>query len=234
MKTISLFAAMLLPFCSMHATDRDVPKLTLSASATILKPSDELQLKIGVVTLGKTANEALSENSDKMQNIIANLGMIDITSDDYETSNFSIHPTYTPRPKDPPEDWQPSINGYEVTNTLLIHTPKLNMAGKIIDTANQAGANNISDIRFGLHNSREYWTEALSAAGMNAVQDAQAIANATGVRLARVLSISLNNTQVHSPQINFMAMAKCSAPSTPIEPGDVSITANVTLIYEIE
>ena len=108
------------------------------------------------------------------------------------------------------------------------------MAGKIIDTANQAGANNISDIRFGLHNSREYWTEALSAAGTNAVQDAQAIANATGVRLARVLSITLNNTQVHSPQINFMAMAKCSTPSTPIEPGDVSITANVTLIYEIE
>lgn len=188
-----------------------------------------------MVTLGFTAEEALAENSTKMQNVIENLEAINLNKDDYETSHFSINPTYTPYPKNPPENWKPSINGYEVTNTILIHTSKLDMAGKIIDMANKAGANSITDIRFGLHNSRDYWTEALSAAGANAVKDAQTIAQATGVQLVRVLSISLNHTQVNSPQLNMACIAKAGAagPTPPIEPGEVSITANVTIIYEI-
>lgn len=230
MKLIPLFLAALL---SLEAFNEDIPKLTLSASATIFKPSDELQMKIGVVTLGKTAEEALKENSYKMRNVISNLRFVQLTQEDYETSHFSINPTYTPYPKNPPEDWKPSINGYEVTNTILIHTPKLDVAGRIIDLANQAGANSITDIRFSLRNSRDYWTEALAAAGSNAVKDAQAIAEATGVRLGRVLSVTLNHTQVNSPQMSLTCMAKREL-SPPIEAGEVSITANVTLIYEIQ
>jgi uncharacterized protein len=225
----------ILPMLSIQAGQhQDVPKLTLSASATIEKPSDELQMRIGVVNLGQNAQEALAENSSKMHQVIDNLHRIGLTKEDYETSQFSINPTYTPYPKDPPENWKPSINGYEVTNTVLIHTPLLDMAGQIIDVANEAGANSITDIRFGIHNARDYWSEALAAAGANGVQDAQAIASATGVKLVRVLSISLNHTQVHAPQLNLAAMAKTRDRAPPIEPGDVSITANVTLIYEIK
>lgn len=231
MKRIAFF--LLFPFLVLQASNLEVPKLTLSASATIAKPSDELQLKIGVITLGETAEEALAENSFKMENVIAHLEAIDLTKGDYETSHFSINPTYTPYPKNPPENWKPSINGYEVTNTILIHTPKLDLAGKIIDRANRAGANSITEIHFGLHNSRDYWTEALSAAGANAIRDAQTIAQATGVRLVRVLSISLNQTQIHSPHLSVACFAKAgNAP--PIEPGEVSLTANVSLVYEID
>ncbi len=234
MKLIPILLAALLPFLSADAVSQDVPKLTLSASATIMKPSDELQLKIGVVTLGMTAEEALAENNYKMQGVVANLESLNLTKGDYETSHFSINPTYTPYPKNPPENWKPSINGYEVTNTILIHTPKLDMAGKIIDMSNRAGANSITDIKFGLRNSRDYWTEALAAAGSNAVKDAQAIAGSTGVRLGRVLSITLNHTQVSSPHLNIASFARSAEAAPPIEPGEVSITANVTLIYEIE
>ena len=212
---------------------QELPKLTLSASATISKPADELQMKIGVVTLGETAEEALSENSAKMRGVIGNLEEIGLGTDDYETSQFSINPTYTPPPQNPPQSWRPSINGYEVANSILIHTDQLDLAGLIIDVANQAGANSIADIRFGLRCPRDYWTEALMAAGANAVSDAQAIAQATGVRLVRVLSIALNHTQVRAPQLHLANFAKTSG-AAPIEPGDVSIEATVSLVYEIQ
>lgn len=230
MKIFLLFVSVLLPI--LGTCSQDVPKLTLTATAAIQKPSDELQMKIGVITLAKTAEEALLENSTKMQNVIANLEQLNLTGPDYETSHFSINPTYTVCPPNPPHDWKASINGYEVTNTLLIHTPKLDMAGKIIDLANQAGANSITDIRFGLRSPRDYWTEVLAAAGANAVQDAQAIAKSTGVQLVRVLSITLNHTQVHSPQLHI-ATSNRGGSAPPIEPGEVSLTANVTVIYEI-
>jgi hypothetical protein len=227
MKKLFLLLSALFPLFS------DIPTLTLSANAAIHKPSDELQMKIGVVTLATTAESALFENSTKMQDVIENLNLTGLTTDDYETSHFSINPTYTPYPLNPPLDWKPSINGYEVTNTILIHTPKLNLAGKIIDVAHRSGANSITEVRFALRNPRDYWTEALTAAGANAVKDAQAIASATGVRLVRVRSISLNHTHVSAPQLNIACIdSRGSAP--PIEPGEVSITANVTLVYEID
>lgn len=236
MKIVSFLLGALLPLLSLQASHQEASKLTLTASATIEKPSNELQMKIGVITLGTYADETVATNSEKMQAVIESLLWLGLTKEDYETSHFSINPTYTPYPKDPPENWKPSINGYEVSNTILIHTPKLDIAGRIIDAANDAGANSITDIHFGLHDVREYWTEALAAAGKNAVGDARAIAEATGVKLVRVLSIALNHTQVHSPQLNVATMGKARLAHAPlpIEPGDVSITANVTLIYEIE
>ncbi len=233
MKKAVYFFCLLLS-ASLYASSLEVPKLTLNASATIWKPADELQLKIGIVTLHTTAEQALFENSSKMNAVINHIEAAGLTKEDYETSNFSIHPTYTPTPHHPPHDWKPSINGYEVTNTLLIHTDKLNLIGKIIDLANGAGANQISDIRFGLKNPRQYWAEALSAAGSNAVHDAETIAASTGVRLVRVLSISLHNTQVHGRELSMACMAKaCGAQPTPIEPSDVSIVAHVSVVYEI-
>lgn len=234
MKRLICLLAIILPILSF-ASSAESSKLTLSASATIWKPADELQMKIGVVTLGSSAESALAENSEKMNQVIANLKTVGLETDDYETNHFSIHPTYTPTPKYPPEDWKPSINGYEVSNSILIHTPKLELAGKIIDEASQAGANKISDIQFGLHQSRDYWTEALTAAGHNAVNDAQALADATGVRIVRVLSINLNHAQVRPMALDAACFSKgggCSAP--PIEPGEVSLEANVTLICEIK
>lgn len=230
------FFAAFIPLCALDAREQDIPKLTLSASATISKPADELQLKIGIVTLGLTAEEALQENSGKMREVIANLERIGFISDDYETTQFSIKPTYTPTPQNPPADWRPSINGYEVTNAILIHTKKIDWAGPIIDVANRAGANSITDIRFGLSSSRDYWAEAISAAGANAVSDAKAIAKATGVQLVRVLSISLNHTQVKSPQLNLACLAKHASleSSPPIEAGEVALEANVTIVYEIK
>jgi uncharacterized protein len=227
--------ALALPIASYADAASECPKLKLSAQATICKPSDELQLTIGVVNYGDTAEITLAENSSRMQSVIASLEAAGLTDDEYETGQFSIQPTYTPYPKEPPINWKPSINGYEVNNSIIIHTEKLDMAGKFIDVANKAGANSISDIRFGLHNPRDYWSEALGAAAANAISDAQAIASAARVNLVRILSITLDNTNVVSPQVNaaYLAKAMISDSAPPIEPGEVSITANVTLVYEI-
>lgn len=231
---ISVFAFLLssVNFATAEA-ETDIPKLTLSAQATIDKPADELHLKIGVINLNETAEVALAENSAKMQKVMADLEAAGLTKKDYETGQFSIHPTYTPYPSNPPYDWKPSINGYEVSNTINIHTDKLDSAGKIIDVANKAGANSINDVHFGLHNPRLYWSEALSAATAHAISDAQSIAAAANVSLVRILSITLNTANVCSPPIDTAFFAKGAGSTPAIEPGDVHITASVTLVYEI-
>ena len=229
-----LFFFSTFPFAN-YAACPEIPKLTLSAQAILHKPADELQLKVGVVTLGDTAESTVAENSAKMQAVIDSLEAAGLCSDDYETGLFSIHPTFTPYPKNPPQDSKPSINGYEVSNSINIHTDKLDMAGKLIDVANKAGANSISDIRFGLKDPREYRTEAIHEAAAHAASDAQTLAMATQVRLVRVLSISLDNTQVNTPKVSaaYVAKAMNGEASLPIEPGEVTITVSVSLVCEI-
>lgn len=221
---------------SLCAALCDVPHMTLSASASIKKPADELQLKIAVISHAENAEEALSKNSSSMRSIIDEIQAIGIDSEEYETSQFSINPTYTPYPQNPPAHWRPTINGYEVNNTLCIHTCKLDLIGAVIDVATQAGASSVTDIRFGLKDPRSYYNEALELAGARAIQEAQILARATGVRLRRVLSINVNQMRINSPQIPMACFAKaaCNDSSPPIEAGDLSIEAAVNLIYEIE
>lgn len=219
-------------FSGLH----DVPHITLNASANIKKPADELQFKIACVSHSEDAETALEKNSQHMHEIIYQLKSLGLDSDEYETAQFSINPTYTPYPQHPPANWRPSINGYEVNNTIFVHTTQLEIVGSIIDAATKAGASSITDIRFGLKDPRQYYNEALSLAGANAIKDAQVIAKATGVKLKRVLSINLSQMRVNSPQVHMACFAKAANmdQAPPIEAGDLSIEAHVNLVYEIE
>lgn len=232
---LSILAAAIPGFCTLPETFHNLPNITLNAQAIIRKPADELRLTIGVVNLGENAEAALAENSAKMESVINSLETAGLLKSEFETGHFSIHPSYTPYPRDPPPNWKPSINGYEVSNTISIKTDKLTEAGKLIDAANKAGANSIENIHFGLRDPRTYWNEAIGAAVANAISDAKVIANAANVKLGRLISVSLDSNNAISPRSNNLYFAKTMAAeiAPPIEPGEVNISANVTIIYEI-
>jgi len=208
-------------------------KLTLNALGTVVKPADELKMNIGIVTISEKAGPSLEDNSVRVAAVVKNLESAGLSRSDFETGNFTIHPTFTPMPKDPPPDWQPSINGYEVRNNIIIHTDKLDLAGKLIDAANKAGANSIDNMHFVLRDPRGYWSDAIKTATLNAIGDASVMALAAQVKLGRILSIVLENVNEINPRPNVF-MAKASNYQSPtIEPGEVTITANVTVTYEI-
>lgn len=222
---------------SIFANDEQslVPKITLSAQALIFKPADELQITIGVIEQGDDAESVLAANSGKMQAVITSLEAIGLTKEDYQTGRFNIHPTYTPYPKDPPPNWKQTINGYEVTNNIAVKTDKIFLAGKMIDAANKAGANSIENIHFSLRDARSYWHEAISKATTNAINDANVIAQAAGVKLGRLISVTLDNTNTINPRSNNIYFAKSMGNESlpPIEAGNVSISASVSIVYEI-
>lgn len=235
MKKLFVLCFLALPLLIQAKTNTPpIPTITLSAQGTIYRPADELQMNIGVITYKETAQEALDENSLKMNTVIESLKSSGLTNKDYETGHFSINPTYTPYPKNPPEDWKQSINGYEASNTILIRTSNINLAGKIIDAANQAGANNINAINFVLHDPRTYWDEAITLAVENAMNDAQTIAKAANLNLVRILSISLEGNNQIAPKSGAFSAKIMDYSSTPaIEAGEVTIKASVNVIYEI-
>lgn len=223
-------------FCTTSLFADEIPKLSLNGQAVLYKPADQMKLTIGLTTIGKDAETALKENSEKMQKIINELLSSGLTKSEYQTGQFSIHPTFTPYPKNPPTDWKPSINGYEVTNTIQVKTEKIHQIGALIDAASRAGANKIEDIQATLKDESNFWAEAIALATKSAIEYSQVMAEAANVKLLRLLSISLNETHVRppppQPMANMLYKAAAEA-STPIEPGNIEIKAHVTVVYEI-
>ena len=213
-----------------------IPMLTVTGEAALEKPADQLHISLAVVSNNPEAAKAVSENSRKMNRVIDALKRLGLTEKEYETGHFSITPRYQPRPRNSGNDWKPQIIGYTVENSLNIKTTQLSLIGDIIEDGVDAGANSVSSISFDLADRRKHRAEAIREATMNARADAEALAQAAGVKLVRVLSVNLDGARSPSPmpmEKVFMARGAADSAPPPIQPGDVTVRANVTLVYEI-
>ncbi|MDY7109479.1 MAG: SIMPL domain-containing protein [Planctomycetota bacterium] len=214
----------------------DTPKLTVRGEAELEKPADQMRLSIGVVTENRDADEALQENNDRMNAVVKAMQRVGLGEDEYQTGRFRIRPQYSRRPRQPAPDWRPQIIGYEVNNSVTVKTQKLDLAGEIIGAANDAGANTVDITAFELSDKRRYRAEALQEATKHAAEDAATVAEAAGLKLVRILAVNVDYTPIRPVEMDVAApgrMAARAGGAPPITPGDVSVTANVTIVYEI-
>ncbi|MBI4161387.1 MAG: SIMPL domain-containing protein, partial [Acidobacteria bacterium] len=196
--------------------------------------ADRLRLTVGVVTQGQEPTPALEENSRKMNRVVEALRAEGLEEGEYETGRFHVRPVYSPRPRQPDPAWTQQIVAYEVTHTVLVRTRKLDRAGRLIEAANRAGANTIGEVQFDLAEPRVHRGEAIAAATANALADARALAEAARVKLVRILSLDLDGS---GPPIivGYRAdmAAEAGVVTPPITPGDITVRAGVTVVYEI-
>jgi len=211
-----------------------IPQMVVRGEGVLYKPSDQLQITLGVVTQDADPQKALSMNNEKMAQLIDRVATVGLSRSEYQTGQFYIQPIYTPPPKDIPPDWQQKISHYEVNNNLQIKTQRLELAGQLISAAATAGANKISDIQFTVKDPRPFHAEAIEVAAKNAMADAAVLAKATGVTIVGIRSIALDHEQ--SRPYPMMAKANFDAfggAPTPIEAGDVEVHAAVDMVFEI-
>lgn len=195
---------------------------------------DEAHVDFGVETSAPTAQAAAEQNARAMERVVRALTEAGIARRDIGTNNYSVFPDYAP-PR--PGTEEPTLRGYRVVNTVTARTERIPQVGRLIDAALQAGANRVNGVRFGLKNSEGVRAEAIRGAVAKARADAAAIAAALGVRLGAVLDASTAGGQ--PPVFARLEMAQArgfaaDAASTPIEPGQQTVTASVTLVYAIE
>lgn len=241
LKAIVIMTAVLFPLLGVAgATDSDevvVPTLTVRGSAVLEKPADELRIRIGVVTEDDEATIALRENTMHMTDVIKALKKEGLTDDEYQTSQIRIQPVYSRRPRQAGVEWKPVIIGYQVSNSINVRTMKLKLAGELIQAANEAGANTIDSISFGIADPRKHRAEAIRTATANALADARTLADAANLRLVRVITINLDQAATPRPLVTTMQrgmeMAMSAGAPPPVNPGDVNINASVTVVYEI-
>ncbi|NWG70186.1 MAG: SIMPL domain-containing protein [Parvularculaceae bacterium] len=192
---------------------------------------DMAVLSVGVDAQAPTAAQALKENSAKMNATIAKLKARGVADKDMQTQNLSISPLYK---YDAPGSAPPRIIGYQATNTLSVKLRDLAAAGSVIDDAVAKGANNLGGIAFTFADPRPLMDKARTAAVEDARRKAELLAKAAGVGLGPVLQITDGYAAAPAPvPMLRMEAAAADAKSTPIAAGESTISATVTIVYEI-
>lgn len=219
---------------SLHAGEgKETPKLVVSGAAEVKKAPDLVSLSIGVEEEDKNADAAMKKASAKVESVIAALKEAADKETTFSTDTVALYPVYEPsNPKNPKP---PLTIAYRALSTLTVRTPNLSSAGKLIDTAVKAGANRIESLSFSLKDNKEAEQEALSLAAQNALTSAATLSKASGITLKRPLLIE----QTSGGALPRFKTALYSARdigenSMPIEPGSVSISAQVSITFEIE
>lgn len=200
--------------------------LTVTGSGMIEALPNYVQLRIEVGTEGEEVQQTQAKNAEIMNRVIQALLALNIPRENIQTAAFNIFPQY-----DFIEGKQ-VFRGYEVKNAITVKTADIEIAGKVIDTAVENGANNISSIQFGLDNPELFYQQALQRALQNAQTKANTIAQTMKLALyPKPISIVEEQQQIGPERYKMLSMASAQV-GTPIEQGEISISATVTVKYQ--
>lgn len=210
--------------------------LSLNGIGEISVRPDTATVSSGVVSEAATAREALSANSQSMQAVINAMKSAGIAAKDIQTSGFSVQPQYVypDRSKGGVQE-PPRIVSYQVSNMVAVRVRDLTKLGAILDQIVTVGANQIQGISFSLDDDTQVRDDARKAAVKDATRKAELYAEAAGVTLVRVLSIGESGGFTQPPmQYGGMAMKAEAAPNVPVEAGEQTIRAEVSISWEIK
>jgi len=196
-----------------------------------VKP-DMATLSISVETTANNAKEAVSENSVKTNDVISTLKKKLGPDDTLKSSEYNVFPVYEYNEAKK----RSYITSYRVTNEVTVKTFRLDKIGEIIDATTDVGANRINGPAFDNSRKEENKRAALTRAVEDAQKTARSLADAASVKIIKILRITPSyNYPVPVYKQNYRT-AMSAEPSVPpnIESGNLTIEANVNIVYEIQ
>jgi uncharacterized protein len=213
-----------------RAAADEAPKriLSLSAAGAVKATPDEVTISTGVTSEAPTAHEALDKNSAAMTRVVEALKGDGFDPKDIQTTDFSVQPIYAERK----EGTEQRIIGYRVTNSVRLIVHDIGKLGAILDKVVTLGANQVGAIEFGVAEPEALKDEARKAAMAKAIANAKLYAEAAGVELGQVLSIS-EEGGVYQPRYAVPAAME-AAKVVPMEAGTTAVEVKVQMTWELK
>jgi uncharacterized protein YggE len=204
----------------------------VTGTGSVFAKPDTAIATVGVEITGSTLAQATSDASTRMTAVLDKIKSLGVDSKDIATTSYTVNPI-TSNPK---EGETPQITGYHVSNIVQVKIRKLDDVGRILDAAIAAGANSLNSLYFSVDDPSSFQKDARTQAVNDAMAKAKTLADAAGVKLGPIISISEN---VSGPRPIFDRVAApaaiglgAGAPG-PVETGQTEIMVNVEMHFQI-
>ncbi len=202
--------------------------ISISGSAEKKMTPDTASLSIGVVVRSPTANEASVQNAALMNAVISELKKMGLEDKEIRTSYVSIDPVY---------DYTstPTIVAYSASNTVQVTTKMLENVSAMIDSSTAAGANQIGGVTFSVSDEQQATlrSELFQAAVADARSKADELASGLGLEIVGVQTASVSDVASVQPIYREAPVAE-AAGSTPIQPGETTVSLSVQVTYIVK
>ncbi|MFH2034490.1 MAG: SIMPL domain-containing protein [Candidatus Margulisiibacteriota bacterium] len=219
------YALLLMVFSFALATASFAADIVVTGSGVVSTDPDMARVSMGVDVLKDTAAQAQDANARTMDKIIAALRSAGVKNEDMQTSSYSL------REERSYQDRVPKTVGYRCGNQVTVKLNDLKKVGKIIDTGTLAGANSVNSVWFYRKDDSEQKKLALKMAYKEALEKAEALAQAAGKSIGGINQIMEAGAQTIEIQpIRAMNMMKAEA-ETPILAGQVEVRAEITASF---
>lgn len=205
--------------------------LSVSADGKSEARPDMATINLGVTTEGQTAAAALAENARRMTALVAALRRAGVAERDIQTSNVSVYPQ-----QQYVEGQQPRITGYQANNSVTAKVRRIDTTGRVIDAAVGAGGNTVNGVSFSHSDPDAQLDIARRDAIAEARRRAELYANALGMRVNRIVSVSESGG--YAPPIpvaveRFAMADQAAPPPTPVAPGEIETRVSVHVTFEL-
>lgn len=192
---------------------------------------DIAYIYIGVHDESATASEAVDANKAHTTAVINAIKKAGVDKKDIRTTNFSIYPSQQYGP-----DGVVTGTVYMVDNSVYVTVRNLDSLGNLLDDAISAGANNVNSIQFDVADKTAAVKEARAKAVTDAKTQAQEMADAAGITLGDIQNLSFYES---SPMPMLSGKGGGGGGMTadvavPIQPGQLTISVNVSITYLIK
>lgn len=201
--------------------------LTVTGTGEVARAPDMAVIRVGVVEQDKSAEVALSRASEAMTRMQAQLAGQGIEPRDIQTTQLSLNPVY----ENSSGTRTRRVVGFEAMNSVLVRVRDLPSTGAVLGALVGDGANRIDGISFTLQDGEEAMDEARRRAVADARRKAELLAEAAGVELGEVRDI--REAGGGMPRPVMMERMAADVAAVPIAEGEVSLSATVSMVYEL-
>lgn len=212
--------------------------LAVSGEGKAVAVPDIAEFTFSVITQGeKNLTSLRDQNTKKVNAALAFLKEEGVDEKDITTQFYNVEPRYQYYDCRtggicPPAD----IVGYEVNQGVLVKVRDFAKVGDLLAGVVQEGANEVSELRFTIDDPTAVQQSAREKAIKKAKEKAESIAEASGLRLGRLLTVEEGSPIVPlSSSVSKSALGMGGAEAVPeIQPGSQEVTIDITLRYEVK
>ena len=206
----------------------DSPRqIVVSGQGVMHAAPDMATITLGVTHEGSQAGQAMDAVSAAMADMLARLKGLGLEDRHLQTTRITLNPVWSHHRdnKNPPR-----ITGFVASNALSVQVIDLDLLGRALDAVIAGGANDFNGLQFGIQEPGPLESAARAKAVSDARSRAQELADAAGVELGPVLSISEQRGGRVAPMHAEMAMRKADVP---VAAGEMSVSVSVDMVFGI-
>ena len=202
--------------------------IAVTGTGTVYAEPDRAMFDVGVSAFQQDVTQASDEVSDKVTQIIATLEALGVAERDIRTVDISIFPEQNYN-----REGELTNTRFRVVNRLRVTVQDTEQLSTLLGRSVQAGANEVSNVRYTFADPKTLEDEARAQAMSAARDKAEQLASLAGVQLGVVQRVveQGGGSQPFPQQTRMMAAEADS--SVPVSAGQLSVSVSLSVNYAI-